>query len=328
MDCVCCGKPLTKENMKGASVKRYKNGFLPVCLDCQQDKYSEIKEHVESDILALYITCIVYDSPFYLDIAKELFEDEIDSGTEWTVYLSSVRDKKLNRNENGEFCCFEDGDTVMEEVFAEENSEKEAETKWGMIFDADGNERNYSQREIQELENLYREQAAEYKGAITPRVDMSLREICVCRLEWKKRVGMGDSQGAKRYMDMIKDAMAREGMRAIDSKPLEAMRIDSIIDNLEKKGFVENGKIVGKKQLLNLLAKDHPKYNTSLDVVDAMMMQIVNTMRKNNGDAELSELPIDAQITDVFGELLKEPSETERKNLEDTGVMIPRRAKH
>ena len=326
MDCVCCGKELTNDNKKGVSKKRYKAGFLPVCLQCQQKKFEEIKQYVESDIMALYITCIVYDTPFYIEIAKQMFVDE-DIPDEWITYLNLLRKNKKNKDSQGDFNSFPDGDTVMEEVFAEENSANEAENKWGMVFDDMGNERQYSQRELRELENLYREQAAEYKGAITPRVDMSLREICICRLEWKKHVGIGDTQGAKRYMDMIKDAMAREGMRAIDSKPLEAMRIDSIIDNLEKKGFVENGKIVGKKKLLNLLAKDHPKYHTSLDVVDAMMMQIINTMRKNNGDAELTELPIDAQISDVFGELLSAPSETEKKNLEDTGVMIPRRAK-
>ena len=325
--CCCCGKPLTNRNKKGASKKKYKEGFLPYCLDCQQKKFAEIMKYVDSDIMALYITCIMFDTPFYVEDAKELFEND-DIAEEWVAYLNAIRQKQKNKDSSGDFYSFSDGDTVMEQVFAEENEEQDKENKWGIVFDEDGTERSFTDRELRELETLYREQAAEYKGAITPRVDMSLREICICRLEWKKRVGMGDSQGAKRYMDMIKDAMAREGMRAIDSKPLEQMRIDSIIDNLEKKGFVEKGKIVGKKKLLNLLAKDHPKYHTSLDVVDAMMMQIINTMRKNNGESELSELPVDAQIADVFGELAPEITKEERKNLEDTGVMVPRRAKH
>jgi hypothetical protein len=326
MECACCGTPLRNDNKKGASKKKYKLGYLPICLDCQQKKYTEIKKYVESDMMALYITCMMFDTPCYIELAKEMFQDE-DIAEEWMTYLKILKDKQKNKDMLGDFYSFSDGDAYMEEVFAEENDEQEAENKWGMMFDDEGFERKFSQRELQELDNLYREQAAEYKGAITPRVDMSLREICICRLEWKKRVGMGDSQGAKRYMDMIKDAMAREGMRAIDSKPLEQMRIDSIIDNLEKKGYVENGKIVGKRKLLNLLAKDHPKYHTSLDVVDAIMMQIVNTMRKNNGDAELSELPVEAQVDDVFGELMPMPTKEEKKNLEETGVMIPRRAK-
>ena len=326
MECACCGAQMTRENAKGASKKRYKLGAVPVCLDCQERRYNEIKRYVEGETLALYITCIVFDAPFYMDIAQKL-ESDPDVSNYWRSYLSLLYENKKNRTESGDYSCFEDGETVMEEVFAEENTEADQENKWGIVLDSDGVERNYTQNELRELENFYREQAAEYKGAITPRVDMSLREICICRLEWKKRVGIGDSQGAKRYSDMIKDAMAREGMRAIDSKPLETMRIDSIIDNLEKKGFVENGKIVGKRKLLDMLAKDHPKYNNSLDVVDAMMMQIVNTMRKNNGDAELSELPLEAQIADTFGELLSSPSPTEQRNLEETGVVIPRRAK-
>lgn len=313
--------------MKGASKKRYAAGYHPICLQCQEKRYEEIKRYADSRLLALYISCITFDSPFYLKIAKELIESGEYIVDEWIQYLNKVAEAKKNRKRDGDFCSFDDGDTDIKSVFEEENDEEEEASKWGVFFDIDGNQREYTQNEIKELENIYHEQAAEYKGAITPRVDMSLREISICRLEWKKRVGMGDTQGAKRYMDMIKDAMAREGMRAIDSKPLEAVRIDSIIDSLEKKGYVEDGHIVGKEKLIDILAKDHPQYQNSLDVVDAMMMGIINTMRKNNSESEITELPVEAQISDTFGELMPAISAKEEKNLEDTGVMIPKRAR-
>ena len=102
MDCIACGSPLTNKNMKGVSKKRYKSGALPYCLDCQQKRYNEIKDYVESELIALYITCIVFDTPFYMDIGKKMFEDE-DLSNAWITYLGLVRDEKKNRTKDGDF---------------------------------------------------------------------------------------------------------------------------------------------------------------------------------------------------------------------------------
>lgn len=197
--------------------------------------------------------------------------------------------------------------------------------KWGYRFDADGNSRDFTDVEYRELENYYEIQAADYNNAITSRQEGGVIEVCTLRLEQKRCIAAGDSAGAKRYNDMINSVMSRESMKAGDIKSLEATRIDSLIMNLEKKGAIKDHRIVGKPELIEILAKDHPQYHTSSDVVDAIIMAIVNTMRKNNGESELSSLPISAQIEDVFGELLAIPTEKERQAMSDTGVIPPKR---
>lgn len=269
--------------------------------------------------MAIYMFCAVCDTPFYAEIAKQ--------SKDWKQYLQNLKEQNLNRNAtSGEYTTFGAGETVYakeEPKKKKDSSIAQARERWGAKFSENGEPVEYTKRELEELESLYKEQAAEFKGAITPRVDMSLREICVSRLEWKRCVGLGDSQGAKRYSDMIKDAMAREGMRATDAKPLEHMKVDALITHLEEKGAVQNHQIVGVDELIEILAKDHPKYHTSLDVVDEIIMCTVNTMRRNNGEAELTELPKSAQVQDVFGELLDKPTAHEQEVMAELGLLPP-----
>ncbi|MBQ5477836.1 MAG: hypothetical protein IIT64_08575, partial [Bacteroidaceae bacterium] len=85
------------------------------------------------------------------------------------------------------------------------------------------------------------------------------------------------------------------------------------------------GKIVGKDELAEILLKDHPQYHTSMDIVDAMLFAIINTMKRNNGESEITSLPLSAQVEDVFGELRKKPTERELKAMAETGIVPPKR---
>ena len=200
----------------------------------------------------------------------------------------------------------------------------EMRNKWGSRLDADGKRTAYSDEDLEELERLYKNQAAEY-SAMTPRQKSGVIEICIMRLEMFRCMAVGDSAGAKRYSDMIKSVMDREAMKAGDVKQLEATRIDSLIVNLENKGAIRDGKIVGRDKLAEILLKDHPKYHTSMDVVDSMLFAIINTMKKNNGESEITSLPLSAQVEDVFEELQKKPTERELKAMAETGIVPPKR---
>ena len=197
--------------------------------------------------------------------------------------------------------------------------------KWGSRFDADGNSRDYTDAEYRELESYYEIQSAEFNHAITARQEGGVIEVCELRLELKRCIAANDSAGAKRYSDMINSVMSREAMKAGDVKNLEATRIDTLIMNLEKKGAIKNHKIVGKDELIDILAEDHPKYHTSTDVVDCIMMAFLNTIRKNNGESELNSLPLSAQVEDVFEELLSQPSQAEKKAMAEIGAVPPLR---
>lgn len=317
--CLSCGTELVPSNSKGVRNTWYRIGYLPWCIDCQEKRVKMLQKQVGNKTTAMYMFCSVTDTPFYAEIANQ--------SKDWRTYLQNLRENSLNRNaETGEYMTFDSGEKVYEREEPKgkkSSSLAKARERWGAKFAENGEPVEYTKRELEELESLYKEQAAEYKGAITPRVDMSLREICVSRLEWKRCVGVGDSQGAKRYSDMIKDAMAREGMRATDVKPLESMKVDALITHLEEKGAVQNHQIVGVDELIEILAKDHPQYHTSLDVVDEIIMCTVNTMRRNNGESELTELPKEGQVQDVFHELLSKPTEHEQEVMAELGIIPP-----
>lgn len=203
----------------------------------------------------------------------------------------------------------------------------EMRVKWGSRMDADGNRVDYSDSDLKELERLYKNLAAEYGDTMTPRQKDGIKEISTYRLEISRCMAAGDSAGAKRYSDMINSAMSREAMKAGDVRQLEQTRIDSLIVNLENKGAIKRGKIVGRDELADILLKDHPQYHTSMDVVDSMLYAIINTMKRNNSEPELTELPLSAQVEDVFGELLSKPTDRELKAMSETGIVPPTREK-
>lgn len=237
--------------------------------------------------------------------------------------LDSIEPKKRGRPPKSE--QEKQAEKTQKELKEKEAWRESMRKKWGSRFDADGNSRDYTDAEYRELESYYEIQSAEYNHAITARQEGGVIEVCELRLELKRCIAANDSAGAKRYSDMINSVMSREAMKAGDVKSLEATRIDMLILNLEKKGAIKNHKIIGRDELLELLSNDHAKYHTSRDVVDAMIMAIVNTMRKNNGEAELSSLPLTAQVEDVFDELLSQPSKNERKAMSEIGVVPPLR---
>lgn len=204
---------------------------------------------------------------------------------------------------------------------------EEMRVKWGSRTDADGNRVDYTDADLKELERMYKYYAAEYGDSMTLRQKDGIAQVCTFRLEMNRCVATGDSAGAKRYSDMINSVMSREAMKAGDVRQLEQTRIDSLIVNLENKGAIKNGKIVGKDELASILLKDHPQYHTSMDVVDSMLFAIINTMKRNNGEPEVTELPLSAQVEDVFGELLSKPTERELKAMSETGIVPPQREK-
>ena len=216
-------------------------------------------------------------------------------------------------------CCGQEcSAAVLEDV-------KGLRLKWGSKIDENGESTEYSDSELHELENSYRRQAAEFKGAISPRIDMALQEIAINRLEWKKSISAGDSAGAKRYADSIKVIMEREGMRAGDGKPVETPQIDSIIVGLEKLGMVDQyGDAMASEKLMPLIAKAiMRKYDVSCDVVDAMIFSIINTMSNNNSAPEFTRLPKSAQLTNAGGQLREASTKEERDTMEAIGAIPP-----
>jgi hypothetical protein len=134
-----------------------------------------------------------------------------------------------------------------------------------------------------------------------------------------------DSMEAKRYQEMADKLMNSDSIKNWQSNKGETIQVDRIVRHLESKGAMHNGYLVGYDELVKILAAQHGSYNTSLDVVDTIIMCIINTMRKNMGESELSKLPVSAQVNDEKGELLSEMSDVEKKLMEGLGLKPPER---
>lgn len=182
--------------------------------------------------------------------------------------------------------------------------------KWG-----DG----LSEDEYRSLETSYRSMAAEYKGAITPRLELNLIDISKWRLERDKCIKAGDTAAAKRYTDMIKATMESEAMKVGDARSVEAVRADGLVKRLEDMGLLKDGVLL-LKGVIEYIRNDKGHYQMSRDAVDAMMLSMVNAYRFNNGLSEVPELPEDVRIQDRLGEFMAAPGAEEKSVMMDLGL--------
>jgi hypothetical protein len=321
--CAGCGTPLVNSITKRAGEELHHFGKLPYCVKCTASRYQIAKNRTGSAALAAYFNCMYFDIPYH----PEVFANTVAVRTnKWESYLDNLRKGGLNFV-GDRVACFNDGTVDMLEAVGEnappiyDNNDDPVtqREKWDRDW---GNDVDNSV--CAELDRTYQMLASEYKGGITPRMDLALRDIANLRMKRDNALKAPDgSADAKRYQDMIDKIMSGEAMKAGDSKPLETARIDSIIDALERKGMVKNGKIIPRDQLLRLLARERNQYNTPRDVVDSMMFAIINTMKRNNGEQDFSVLPVEAQVQDPLNELPKKMSERDKKLLSDLGMSVP-----
>lgn len=182
--------------------------------------------------------------------------------------------------------------------------------KWG-----DG----LSEDEYRSLETSYRSMAAEYKGAITPRLELNLIDISKWRLERDKCIKAGDTAAAKRYTDMIKATMESEAMKVGDARSVEAVRADGLVKRLEDKGLMKDGVLL-LNGVIEYIRNDKGHYQMSRDAIDTMMLSMVNAYRFNNGLSEIPELPEDVRIQDRLGEFMAAPTAEEKSVMMDLGL--------
>lgn len=193
-----------------------------------------------------------------------------------------------------------------------EKARQRAIAKWG---------EGYNEAEYRTLERTYDSLAAEYRGAINPRLELNLIDISKWRMERDRCVSSGDTAAAKRYTDMIKATLDSEAMKVGDAKRVEAIRVDGLADRLEKMGMLKDGELLLTK-VVEYIRTDRAKFQLSRDAVDAMMLSMINAYRFNNGLSELAELPEDMRIQDKLGEFLENQPQRERDLMLELG-MVP-----
>lgn len=302
-------------------------------LTAQQERYDAIAR-ATSDSLALFYCCIEFDRPFdMLAVPKEP-----DVGEKWIAYLDNLRLKKLNTR-RGEPLGFLDGLTDITRIFGEGLSageftkavgnEKSARNRkvgtaqqrknWG-----ENSAKNpYTSEDYDELDRIYEALASDLMaaGGVSVKQEFILRDCAKMTLDRDKMRAIGQYDKAAKLNKMVQDNLSSEGLRKRDAKPIDDLRIDGIVDRLEKAGLLKNGKQCSPDEMFEILFHRRPKYSYTKDAAEQILLYMANTTRVNDGLSELPTLPPDMRLRDDLGEFAEEPDEQEKESYKELGIV-------
>ena len=302
-------------------------------LTAQQERYDAIAR-ATSDSLALFYCCIEFDRPFdMLAVPKEP-----DVGEKWIAYLDDLRLKKLDTR-RGEPLGFLDGLTDITKIFGEGLSageftkavgnEKSARNRkvgtaqqrknWG-----ENSAKNpYTSEDYDELDRIYEALASDLMaaGGVSVKQEFILRDCAKMTLDRDKMRAIGQYDKAAKLNKMVQDNLSSEGLRKRDAKPIDDLRIDGIVDRLEKAGLLKNGKQCSPDEMFEILFHRRPKYSYTKDAAEQILLYMTNTTRVNDGLSELPTLPPDMRLRDDLGEFAEEPDEQEKETYKELGIV-------
>ena len=320
MDQICgtCGKTLNSRN--GIKVKGTfsQGGYHCECRDCAGKRFALLCQTFGSGKEALYVMCASMDIPFIPGKAKrkrtlpETFLRYLDAMETMDGFKATRGGAKITVDAPNKGS---DGNGGEEKQAA--SRKEEWRTKWGS---------GLSDAEYEELDRKYEVESHEFKGNMTPRIEKNLIALSKLDVEFDRAMREGDFDKANRITDIIKKTRDMESLRASDDKPTEEMRVDAIVDALEKRGAMTDGTLCDRETLLKWIEKStHAHYNTSLDIIDAVMLVSENARRRTEGERVLNTLPDYLQVQDKYGELEIGMTEQEQAVMKELGRLPPRR---
>lgn len=278
------------------------------------ERYQDLAGVIGGD-LALYCLCATLNLPVMVDQPVK----------DWESYLKILaKEKEKNR--------FLDGITDIDELLVAGQSPMEQwESKWGT-----GDEKKpYTESDYKRMDEIFYTLASGVMnaGMMDEKKEYVFKTCARLSLLQEKCIAKGDSESitmASKLDKMIQDNLASEQLRGKDEKPVENLKIDSVVVALENSGLYKDGKILPlpelQEQLLRRLGalggKPSHKYKYTLDAADQMLFVIANTMYANDDLPEISELPDNMRLDkNVESEFEMVPDETEQYNYEKMGLL-------
>lgn len=326
-DCVGCGAALTSINSHAVPEDFNKHyGCSHLCIDCEQQYFEWLAKIVCSYTMALFYCCIAFNVPFDINLVPE-FERTQEP---WKAYLREINIAGVS-NINGEIAGFGDGTTDIRTLFKPSQNKKikpESETTPSQpIYSPNGTDRQrnewgdgYDGKTYTELDRMYKAFKGDYPMATNKQIYILHEAVKLYHASDKARKE-GDTLGAQRLSKMADDRLASEQMRKKDEKPIEQVRIDAVVDALEKHGYMTNGKLLSYDGLIEKIRGDVPKYRYTKDTVDQALLKIINTMARNDGKPEVTTLPPEMRVKPMPGEFADKPNKKEKEAYEKLGLI-------
>lgn len=307
--------------------------LLPMDAEKQQAYYELLEEEV-GESLAFFYCCIRFDKPFDMKAIPAKSAKE-----KWTSYCEKLEKKGLAKTKGGGEYGFLDGLTDINRIFGTglakgefsravdleksardgKNGTKRQVADWG----EGGEKSHYTTEDYNEFDRIYNALCADFGGeqAVSAKQQLILRNVAKWTKQMNDAAELGQIDKAKKLSSMIQENLASENLRKKDTKPVEDLRLDGIVDRLEKAGLMKNGKQCTPDEAFQLIFGRPCKYTYTADAAEKMLLAIINQSRINDGLPELVELPEDATIEDELGEFAEEPNEAEQEAYEKMGLL-------
>ena len=314
--CGTCGKTLDARNGIKVRGTFSQGGYHCECRDCAGKRFAMLCQVFGSGREAMYVMCASMDIPFLPEKVKkkrslpDMFIRYLETA-DTTAGFAGTRARgtiEIDLPNLG---------TAAKDEKAEKTQKETWLDKWG---------NGLSDAEYEELDRKYEVESHEFKGNLTPRIEKNLIALSKLDVEFDRAMREGDFDKANRITDIIKKTRDMESLRASDDKPTEEMRVDAIVDALERRGAMTDGTLLSREELLQWIAEStRTHYSTSLDIIDAVMLVSENARRRTEGERVLSSLPGYLQVEDKYGELEIGMTEQERDVMKELGRLPPRR---
>lgn len=295
------------------------SGVYCTCKSCAAKRFSNLVRVTGSFRASLFALCAVMDLPVLVKkqvkgkTPEEMFYSYLDGLDGGTGFASST----VNL-----FQWLKDAPDGAERIAEEEEhssslSPEKMREKWGG---------DVPETDWVELEKKYETESHEFKGNITPRIEKNLIALSKLDVDFDRAMANKDFDTANRITDIIKKTRDMESMRASDEKPAEEMRVDAIVDALERRGAMTDGTLCDRETLLKWIAEStHTHYNASLDIIDAVMLVSENARRRTEGEQMLTSVPKYMQVEDQYNELESHMTPQEVEIMKGLGAMPPSR---
>lgn len=309
----------------------------------QQEKFERIQKAIGSESIAVFCCCAVFDVPF----KPYAVQNDGTDTDKWIKYMEYLRVRGWDKKGKA---GFKDGETDALKIFGEELRKDEfapavqyelkstgKASKGGTKAQVDawgtGTEENPMTREdYDRLDYFYETLTSRLMsaGGVDNQQELILRKVAEYYHQEEKCRAEGNYADAQKLVKMALDLLSSEQLQKKDAKPVEDVRIDSIIDSLEKWGAVENGKILSFPELTEFLLKElgrlggtpAHKYTQTLDAADYCLLFIQNCMAQNEDLPKWMSLPDNMLFPEeVAHEFSETPTDDEVRAYEGIGIV-------
>ncbi len=314
----------------------------------QQEQFDRIEKAVGTETLAFFCCCAVFDVPYIEDALPK----SGGKAPKWLAYKKNLRFRKKDGKGfrsgvtdvlklYGEDVDAEDVTPILQQerrknpAASRTGTSRQVKT-WGLGSPEDP----FTKEDYDRLDDIFDTVSDRLvsSGGMDVQQEDTLRQTSIMRLQRDRFILAGDKDSiamAKQLDAMIKENLSSEQLRKADARPVEDVRIDSIIDALEKWGAVEDGKILSFPQLTEFLLKQlgrlggkpAHRYSQTLDAADFELWFIQNCMAQNEDLPKWPEMRDNMRFPEeVAHEFAPEPSDDEKRAYEGIGL-VRRRTK-